>query len=398
MNEEEDILIEFFRERLTDHRYIPGAGVFASLEEKVFPRKSKRIGLYALLSGVAALFLLFLLLNSELFLLEEKGAKIEIVSEEKRISNDFQTNPPLSEPETKASEETALQMFASKRVQADASDILTDRPGLPLQNEVEFDFSQKKEETIEVKPFEKNEQWTFELPANEPALIPKKNISKKWQVALASNALLLVNNYNTPADVQSNSRLRSHTNHMNIGSVSNNSLVSDDKLTAIDYAVPFNLSLILSKNLSPRWSLETGLSYNCLRSEEEWYAELYQTYQTNRLRLHYVGIPLRFRYKFLRSDAFSVYASSGGMIEKVVWADITSVTHYGLALTGKLDIPQLQYSVNADLGVEYRFLKSIGVFFEPGLVYYFDDGNKTETIRKDKPFNYSLRGGLRLSF
>ena len=40
----------------------------------------------------------------------------------------------------------------------------------------------------------------------------------------------------------------------------------------------------------------------------------------------------------------------------------------------------------------------MGVFVEPGMSYYFDDGANIQTIYKEKPLNFNLNMGIRLTF
>ena len=63
-----------------------------------------------------------------------------------------------------------------------------------------------------------------------------------------------------------------------------------------------------------------------------------------------------------------------------------------------LDIDALQWSVSASAGVQVNFTKQLGLYAEPGIVYYFDDNSGVETIRKEHPFNFNLQVGLRFSF
>lgn len=62
-----------------------------------------------------------------------------------------------------------------------------------------------------------------------------------------------------------------------------------------------------------------------------------------------------------------------------------------------LDVDPLQWSVSAAAGVQVNFTKNIGLYAEPGVAYYFDDGSEVETIRKEHPFNFNLQVGLRFS-
>lgn len=63
-----------------------------------------------------------------------------------------------------------------------------------------------------------------------------------------------------------------------------------------------------------------------------------------------------------------------------------------------ISIRPLQWSVNAGAGVQYNISSMVGIYAEPGLSYYFDNGSNIETIYSEKPLNFNLNIGLRVSF
>lgn len=63
-----------------------------------------------------------------------------------------------------------------------------------------------------------------------------------------------------------------------------------------------------------------------------------------------------------------------------------------------LKVSSLQWSVSAAVGAQVNFTRQLGLYVEPGVVYYFDDHSGIETIRKEHPLNFNLQMGLRFSF
>ena len=63
-----------------------------------------------------------------------------------------------------------------------------------------------------------------------------------------------------------------------------------------------------------------------------------------------------------------------------------------------LKVDPLQLSLTAALGLQYKFNERISVYAEPGLAYYFDDGSPVSTIRKEKPLNFNLLCGVRMTY
>ena len=86
---------------------------------------------------------------------------------------------------------------------------------------------------------------------------------------------------------------------------------------------------------------------------------------------------------------FSVYLTAGGAIEKCV---------YGKLGDEKQTVDPVQLSVLGALGAQYNLSRRWGLYVEPGISYYFDDGSKVQTIRKERPCSFTLQAGLRLTY
>ena len=54
-----------------------------------------------------------------------------------------------------------------------------------------------------------------------------------------------------------------------------------------------------------------------------------------------------------------------------------------------------QFSLRGGLGVEYDIIPQLGIYVEPGVKYYFDNGSRVQSFFKDKPTNFNLQVGLR---
>ena len=59
-------------------------------------------------------------------------------------------------------------------------------------------------------------------------------------------------------------------------------------------------------------------------------------------------------------------------------------------------LPEFQFSLVGGIGANYRLADHLGVFVEPGVSYFFDDGGDVRTIRKKTPFNFQVQGGIRM--
>jgi hypothetical protein len=169
--------------------------------------------------------------------------------------------------------------------------------------------------------------------------------------------------------------------------------------TDVKYKQPVTMGISFNYNLDDKWSLTSGVTYTILSSELRSGSESY--YYISEQILHNVGVPLGINYNIWKNKKILVYLSGGGLVEKNVSGKLT--TDYVVdnklksSQKDKISIDQLQWSVNASMGVQYRLSPKIGLYAEPGVSYYFKNGGKVETIYKEKPLNLSLKFGLHFS-
>lgn len=169
--------------------------------------------------------------------------------------------------------------------------------------------------------------------------------------------------------------------------------------TEIHHRMPITVGASFRWSFAPHWALETGLAYTLLSSDLHSGNE---TYLEEEQKLHYLGVPLKLHRSLFDTRWVSVYASAGGMAEKCVSASRDVIYVNGMSSRetehNSLHIREWQWSVSAAAGIQVNFTPRIGLYAEPGIAYYFDDGSNVETIRKEHPLNFNLQVGLRFSF
>mgnify|MGYP005762398203 CR=1 FL=1 len=169
--------------------------------------------------------------------------------------------------------------------------------------------------------------------------------------------------------------------------------------TDVKHHFPVSVGITVEKSLTPAFALETGLVYTYLASD---LTAGDATYYTQKQQLHYLGIPLKLRWKFLRKRYFDLYLAGGGMVEKCLSGKLSA--HYevndrpSLTEDETLRVDPLQWSVSAAAGITLKLAPHVNLYAEPGIAYYFDDGSHISTIRKEKPLNINLQAGLRFDF
>lgn len=163
-----------------------------------------------------------------------------------------------------------------------------------------------------------------------------------------------------------------------------------------EHKLPVMVGADVSWSLNRQLALQAGLSYSYLKSDIS-YGGAY-SYGKASQQLHYLGIPVSIRYIPFEWKHFNPYISAGVMLEKCVAGKISSDSPFGVRFTyeGANERP-FQFSANAALGLQYNFTRSCGIFIEPGLAYYVDDGTSLKTIYKEHPFNFNLNIGFRFS-
>ena len=170
--------------------------------------------------------------------------------------------------------------------------------------------------------------------------------------------------------------------------------------TDIKHFQPITFGASLKYNFDERWSITSGLNYTLLPSELR--SGDYSHYYNSRQTLHYLGIPVNLNYTLWRGDKASMYISGGGVVEKNLKGTLSTDYIVGSKVVehsrDQISVKPLQWSVNSAVGVQYQLSKTIGLYAEPGVAYYFKNGSEVETIYKEKPLNFSIRLGLRFSF
>lgn len=170
--------------------------------------------------------------------------------------------------------------------------------------------------------------------------------------------------------------------------------------TDIKHRLPVRAGVSFAYKINERLSLESGVTYTNLTSDMREGSDSH--YFTGEQTLHYVGVPLNMRYKIISWKGLELYASSGLLAEKCVSGKQKKEHILNNKVEKKetqdLNEKPFQWSVNASAGLQYNISPSIGLYAEPGVSYYFNDGTSIKNIYKDKPCNFNLNLGLRFTF
>lgn len=157
--------------------------------------------------------------------------------------------------------------------------------------------------------------------------------------------------------------------------------------------LPVKLGVSFRYDLDERWNLQSGLTYSYLASDIS--KDSYDTKQ----KLHYIGIPLQLGYKLGESKRFRSYIAAGFQVEKLVSGKAITRHSKNKELQGtsiqNISDKRLLFSTLASFGVEYALENNFSLYAEPGIHYYFKNGNGLQTHYNEQPLDLNLTIGFR---
>ena len=163
--------------------------------------------------------------------------------------------------------------------------------------------------------------------------------------------------------------------------------------SASTYGVPFTVGLGVRIYVAPRLSIGTGLDYSLL--SRTFTGSYLGTSGTVSHTIQYLGVPVRLYYDILTSDRIKFYAYGGGEVEFCLGNSYRLFGAPDIVREYKVNSPL--FSVGTGLGVEFRLSRTVGLYLDPGVNYYFP-GNQPRSIRTDKPLLLNFDAGLRFNF
>ena len=233
-----------------------------------------------------------------------------------------------------------------------------------------------KEESPVVKSHKRSGQDKLHIPVEKP-----ESNKGRWSLGAIPNEQRL----NLVSNAAEGEIIRIPDNQMVVFKEGVPYLKRMDEIVDIKHHQPISFGLSVRKGLTKGFSVETGLTYTLLSSDVEMSGGNAMIDQ----KLHYIGIPVRANWNFFDKDRFTLYVAAGGMIEKCV---------YGKLGSEKQTVKPVQLSVAGAVGAQFNATKHVGIYVEPGVAYFFDDGSNVQTIRKETPCNFNIQAGIRFTY
>lgn len=170
--------------------------------------------------------------------------------------------------------------------------------------------------------------------------------------------------------------------------------------TNTTYGIPVSVGAGIKIDLNDRWSLGIGVNYSHLSRKfygtytkaDESGVTISSTSSDIRNSQHYVGIPVNAYCNIINNKHVNLYAYAGGTVEKCV-SDKYNVLSTSIVHTEK--VKGVQLSANVGIGVEFMLGQHLGLYVDPSLRYYFDNG-QPKSIRTAQPLTPGFEMGLRI--
>lgn len=167
------------------------------------------------------------------------------------------------------------------------------------------------------------------------------------------------------------------------------------------YGIPLSFGAGVKFDFTPKWSLGVGVNYSLL--SRKFFGEYHKVNAAGIIEedpissnitntQHYIGIPVNAFYNIVNSKSVNFYVYAGGAVEKCI-AD--KYTLANTTITHK-EVPSgVQWSANVGIGAEFMIGNHLGLYIDPSLRYYFDNG-QPKSIRTAQPFMLGFEMGLRV--
>ena len=286
--------------------------------------------------------------------------------------------PVKSVPENQASLEPEPEMAA------EAEPDVVAEPGSEKVEEAEPTVPVEQEQDRRVATNHDGEDWSGYMSATDDGDTGfLSRISMKASLAGAATQSQDVSNYDPAMFYYGSGDTRSsgYTEEPTRAFAPMDPLISASSVeTDTRHHRPVRMSLTFHMPLGGIFGVETGASYTLLRSTVTTTSG--STVNRNIQTLKYLGIPVNLTAGLYGNDWCRLYLSGGGMAEKCVSGEIKP----------------LLWSLNAAAGLQVNLGRSLGIYAEPGLSYHFDDGSPVRTIYKDRPLDFMMTLGARMSF
>lgn len=183
---------------------------------------------------------------------------------------------------------------------------------------------------------------------------------------------------------------------MSRGRKTRSSKTFEESGSSASYSLPLSFGVGLKYDVTSWFGVGIGVNYTLLNKKVwgTWYDEHGWSSSTDmKNSQHYIGIPVDLYFSMFRNNRWNAYAAVGGAVEKCVMNRYTG-TADGDPISFTKKAKGVQTSVKAGIGIEFSPLEFLGIYIDPSVRYFFDNG-QPRSIRTDQPLSFGVEAGLR---
>lgn len=312
-----------------------------------------------------------------------------------KLTAQAQDNEPVAEePETSGQSARTRSVHALEPVAATESRPAEEPATVQVQEEIATPVQEPAAKPAPAKKPRKAQAPASESDVWAQMALEDSDVTFKPRVALAMIGALSGNE----ADILARS---SHSAHMSPGETSIRKTGIDETSTSA-YGIPFSVGLGVRIHFTPRLSVGSGIDYSLLsRKFNGTYNEVNGGIVTNSVsgeithRMQYIGIPVHIYYDILNGERAKFYVYGGGEAEYCI-SNKYSINSSPKDILFSDPANGFQYSIGAGLGVEFKLGRTIGLYLDPGVNYYFHC-DQPKNVRTEHPLMFDFEAGLRFN-
>ena len=160
------------------------------------------------------------------------------------------------------------------------------------------------------------------------------------------------------------------------------------------------LSLGVSYEFAPRWSIGTGLTYTSLRSDYN--TDSGESSAHTVRHLYYLGVPITLQWQAFQWKALSINLNAGPLFEWAVGSRVNTQTYIGDQLSSQVVQTQAvkdpRWSLFAGVGVQYQLFRHGAIFLQPGISWHIPANNGVESYYSVHPLSPEFTFGYLFTF
>lgn len=157
-----------------------------------------------------------------------------------------------------------------------------------------------------------------------------------------------------------------------------------------DHAAPITFGLTATYPLARHWLLSSGITYTLTSSKFTTHIRGQEV--TRSQHVDYIGIPLNLHYSVWQHRRWLLYGSAGMQADFCIKAKSKQD-----GIKTEMEKDRMRWSAHLAAGVQFNLWPTSGIYIEPGLRYYFDNGSPLRNAMSERPLDFSMQVGYRLT-